>query len=91
MLDQELPYDEQESYSKIYKLFSLKIYGKTARKLSVAMPNIRLPTNFQLNIFIFEAIIKFSFRPILSQKVLTDFSDSRPIFGQNFLTQNQPK
>ena len=36
-------------------------------------------------------IIKFSFRAILGQKILPDFSNSRQIFGQNFLTQNQPK
>ena len=30
-------------------------YAKTTLKLSVAMPNSRLHTNFQLNIFIFEA------------------------------------
>ena len=33
----------------------MKIYGKTALNLCVAMPNSRLVTNFQLNIFIFEA------------------------------------
>ena len=30
-------------------------YAKTALKLFVAMPNSKLPTNFQLNIFILEA------------------------------------
>ena len=39
----------------LYKLFSVKMFAKTALELSVAMPNSRLPTNFQLNVFIFEA------------------------------------
>ena len=47
--------DGQESCSKIQKLFSMNNYAKTATMLFVALPYERLPTNFQLNIFIFEA------------------------------------
>ena len=39
----------------LYKLFSVKMFAKTALELSVAMPNSRLPANFQLNVFVFEA------------------------------------
>ena len=49
---QGLLYDGKES-----NFFSLKIYAKIEQKLSVfvAKHNSWLPTNFQLNIFIFEA------------------------------------
>ena len=40
--------DGQESSSKIYKLFSVNLYGKTAIELFVAMPSSSLYTNFQL-------------------------------------------
>ena len=33
----------------------MNTYAKTAKKLFIAMPSSRLPTKFQLNIFIFEA------------------------------------
>ena len=57
-LNQGLLKDGQESFSKIYKLF-FRRKAKTTLKLSVAMPNSRLHTNFQLNIFIFEARVSF--------------------------------
>ena len=38
-------------------------YAKTTLKSFVAMPNNRLPTNFQLNVFIFEACV--SLQPLL--------------------------
>ena len=40
------------------KIFSMKIYAKTALKLFVAMPkpNGRLTTNFQVSILIFEVM-----------------------------------
>ena len=34
------------------------MYAKIALKLFVAMPNNKLPTNFQLNIFIFKAKVR---------------------------------
>ena len=36
------------------------MYAKTALKLSVAMSNSRLPTNFQLNIFIIKVMRQIS-------------------------------
>ena len=43
---------DRKALAKFINFFSVKIYAKTAIKLSVAVPNSRLPTNFQLNIFI---------------------------------------
>ena len=46
---------DKKALAKFVNFFFLKIYAKITLKLSVAMPNSRLHTNFQLNIFIFEA------------------------------------
>ena len=51
-----------------FKLFSVKIYAKIALKLSVAMSNSRLPTNFQLNIFIFEKMEPSNFTAVIEAK-----------------------
>ena len=51
--------DGQESFNKIFKLFSVSKYAKTEIKLFVAMPYSMLPKNFQLNILIFEARASF--------------------------------
>ena len=48
---------KRRALAKFMSFFSVKIYAKTAKKLFVAMPNSRLPMNFQLNIFIFEASV----------------------------------
>ena len=50
----------QSDMAKFKSFFSVNIrlvniYGETAIMLFIAMPNSTLPTNFQLNIFIFEA------------------------------------
>ena len=46
---------DTEFLGQIFKLFSRNKSAKNAIKLFVAMANGRLPTNFQLNIFIFVA------------------------------------
>ena len=51
LLIQGLLKNEQESYSKIFKLFCVNEYAETKIKFSAAMPYNKLPTNFQLNIF----------------------------------------
>ena len=57
--------------------FFLKIYAKTTYKLSVAMPNSRLHTNFQLNIFIFEARVSL-------QTLLQSLKQNRDFLRQIF-------
>ena len=47
--------DGQESSSNFLNFFSVRNYAKAELKLFVAMPNTKLPTNFQIIIFIFEA------------------------------------
>ena len=45
----------REFFRQFFKLFCLEKYAKRPQKLFVAMSNSRLRSNFQLNIFIFEA------------------------------------
>ena len=46
---------DRKTLAKFINFFSVNIYAKTALKLFLAMPNSTLPTNIQLNSFIFVA------------------------------------
>ena len=77
----------QESSSKIFKLFSVNIFAKMTLKLFVAMPNSKLHTNFQLNIFIF--VVRVSLRTSLQSLKQKDREFLRQIF-KFFLGRNTP-
>ena len=67
-------FEPKEVYKPIMIFISMNKYAKTAEKLFVGMPNSKLPTNFQLSIFIFEArVILQTLLQSLKQK-----AESRP-------------